>query len=55
MPKANKERQAASQRHAGTKVQRKPAGKQSGKSNTEAAVRQSITFNKDFGQHILKV
>ena len=41
MPKVKKERQAAAQRK--------------GASSTQQAVRQSITFNKDFGQHILRV
>ena len=40
MPKVQKERQAAAQRKGKT---------------TQQAVRQSITFNKDFGQHILRV
>lgn len=39
MPKVQKERQAAAQRKGKT---------------TQQAVRQSITFNKDFGQHILR-
>ncbi|KAL5260692.1 hypothetical protein ACHWQZ_G010744 [Mnemiopsis leidyi] len=40
MPKVKRERQGAAQRK--------------GQSSTQQAVRQSITFNKDFGQHILR-
>jgi len=40
MPKVKKERQGAAARK--------------GNSATQQAVRQSITFNKDFGQHILR-
>jgi hypothetical protein len=41
MPKVKKERQGAALRK--------------GNNSTQQAVRQSITFNKDFGQHILRV
>ena len=50
MPKVVKERNAAAQRKAPG-----PSAAQRKAANTTTAVRQSITFNKDFGQHILRV
>ena len=53
MPKVQKERAGAAQRKTAPNARAGAAQRKS--ANATQAVRQSITFNKDFGQHILRV